>query len=65
MVHSIVCQVDIDGNGFTDSSNLYQICITCNNHEYAPEEHSLLWVLDAGWLMLNAKCITKGMVKSS
>ncbi len=23
-----------------------------------------MWVLDAGWLMLNARCITKGMVKS-
>ncbi len=37
---------------------------TCNDHEYAPVQHSFLWVLDAGRLMLNAKCITRGMVKS-
>ncbi len=42
----------------------YQMCITCNDHEYAPAWHSLLWVFDAGWLTLNAKYITRGMVKS-
>jgi hypothetical protein len=49
---------------FTDSSHCYQMCITCNDHEYAPVYHSIWWVLDAGWLMLNAKCISRGMVKS-
>ena len=26
---------------FTDSSHWYQLCITCNDHEYAPVKHSL------------------------
>ncbi len=49
---------------FTDSSYGYQMCITCKDHEYALVQHSILWVLDAGQITLNAKCITKGMVKS-
>jgi hypothetical protein len=40
------------------------MCITFKDHEYALVYHSLLWVLDAGSLTLNAKCITRGMVKS-
>ncbi len=49
---------------FTDSSHWYQMCITCNNHEYAPVIAFTMWVLDAGRLTLNARCITKGMMKS-
>ncbi len=39
---------------FTDSSHWYQICITCFMLQYSIH---FVWVLDAGWLMVYARCI--------
>jgi hypothetical protein len=36
MAHILSVRLDIDVTGFTDSSHQYQLCIICNNHEYAP-----------------------------
>jgi hypothetical protein len=41
MVRIFSVRLDIDVTDFTDSNHRYQLCIICNNHEYAPVKHSL------------------------